>query len=122
MKAYSMDLRERVLKDLDGGLRTSAAAAKYSVGASWVRRLRQRRTATGQTGPKSQRRGPVAAAVTHAERIREAVRVAPDATLDEFRKRLDWKMSRSTLANALVALGLTRKKSRSGRASRTAPT
>jgi transposase len=122
MKTYSMDLRERVLKDMDAGLTTSAVARKYSVSPAWLRRLKQRRTATGQIGPKAQRRGSIPAAVTYAAQIREAVRQAPDATLDEYRQRLNWPMSRSTLANALLALGLTRKKRQSRPASRIVPT
>ena len=110
MKTYSMDLRERVLKDVDTGLATSAVAAKYSVSTAWVRRLKQRRAASGLIAPKPQRRGSIPAAVTYAEQIREAVRQVPDATLDEYRTRLKWPMSRSTLANALITLGLTRKK------------
>jgi transposase len=122
MKAYSMDLRDRVLRDLDAGLTTSAAARKYSVSPAWVRRLKQRRAATGETAPRRQRHGRVPAWVTHAEAIRDAVRQAPDATLDEYRTRFGLPMSRAALARALVALGLTRKKSRSGRASGIAPT
>jgi transposase len=122
MKAYSMDLRDRVLRDLDAGLTTSAAARKYSVSPAWVRRLKQRRAATGETAPRRQRHGRVPAWVTHAEAIRDAVRRAPDATLDEYRTRFGLPMSRAALARALVALGLTRKKSRSGRASRIART
>jgi transposase len=122
MRAYSMDLRERVLRDLDDGLATSVVARKYSVSGAWVRRLKQRRAATGETRPRRQRHGRVPAAVTHAAAIREAVRQAPDATLDEYRQRLGLPLSRATLARALVALGLTRKKSPCGRASRTAPT
>jgi transposase len=122
MKTYSMDLCERVLKDLDAGLTTSAVAVKYSVITAWLRRLKQRRAATGQIGPKPQRRGSIPAAVTYAEQIRAAVRQTPDATLAELQKRLNWTMSRSTLANALIALGLTRKKRRSRRANRTVRT
>ena len=122
MKTYSMDLRERVLKDLNAGLTTSAVAVKYSVSTAWLRRLKQRRAATGQIGPKPQRRGSIPAAVTYAEQIRAAVRQTPDATLAELQKRLNWTMSRSTLANALIALGLTRKKRHSRRANRTVRT
>lgn len=121
MKAYSMDLRERVCRDLDQGLKTAAVARKYSVSPAWVRRLKQRRAATGETAPRQQRHGQVPSWVTHAEAIRAAVRQAPDATLDEYRRRFQLPMSRATLARALLALGLTRKKSRSGRASRIAP-
>lgn len=47
MEAYSADLHERVLADCDTGMPT----AKFRVGASWVRRLKQRRRETGETVP-----------------------------------------------------------------------
>jgi transposase len=118
MKAYSIDLRVRVLKDLDSGMKTTAAATKYSVSPAWVRRLKQRRAATGEIAPRKQRHGKATAWVAHAEVIREAVRQAPDVTLEEYRQRFNLPMSRATLARALIVLGLPRKKSRSGRVSR----
>jgi transposase len=122
MKTYSMDLRVRVLKDVDAGLTTSAVASKYSVSPAWVRRLKQRRNATGQVGPTPQKRGVTPGWVTYAEQIRAAVQKAPDATLAEFRDRFRIPLSKSALARALIVLGLSRKKSRSGRASRTGRT
>jgi transposase len=122
MRAYSADLRQRVLADCDGGMGTRAVARKYTVSESWVRRLKQTRRETGRVTPAAQRRGPVPGWVAHADRIRAAVREAPDATLDEYRARFALPLSRSALARALAALGLSRKKSRSGRPSRTAPT
>ena len=35
-KSYSFDLRERVLKDCDAGIRSEDAAKKYSVSTSWT--------------------------------------------------------------------------------------
>lgn len=122
MRAYSTDLRERVLADGDAGIGTRAVARKYRVSESWVRRLKQARRQTGRIAPAAQRRGRVPGWVTYADRIREAVRQAPDATLAEYRARFALPLSRSALARALAALGLPRKKSRSGRPSRTAPT
>jgi transposase len=110
MKPYSMDLRERVLADCDGGLGTKAAAEKYAVSPSWVRRLKQVRRETGRTAPADQAHGPAATWPAHAEAIREAVRQAPDATLDEYRVLFALPLSRATLARALAALGLSRKK------------
>jgi transposase len=122
MRAYSADLRERVLADCDGGMGTRAVARKYRVSESWVRRLKQTRRQTGRVTPAAQRHGPAPGWVAHADRIRAAVAAAPDATLDEYRARFALPLSRSALARALAALGLSRKKSRSGRPSRTAPT
>lgn len=122
MKAYSMDLRERVLKDADVGMKTSALSAKYSVSPAWVRRLKQRRAATGAVAPRKQRHGRVAGGVVYADQIRDAVARAPDATRAEYRQRFRIPLSKSALARALVHLGFTRKKSRSGRVSRIVPT
>lgn len=122
MRAYSADLRERVLADCDAGLGTRAVAAKYRVSESWVRRLKQVRQETGRTTPVDQRRGPTPGWVSHADAIRAAVAADPDATLAEYRQRFALPLSRSALARALIVLGLSRKKSRSGPASRTART
>lgn len=112
MDAYSMDLRERVLKDCDGGMGTAAVAKKYSVSPAWVRRLKQRRRENGEVGPRQQRHGRIPAAVTLAENIREAVKKSPDATLEELCRKFGLPISVPTLWRALQTLALTRKKSR----------
>jgi transposase len=122
MRAYSADLRERVLRDCDGGIGTRAVARKYTVSESWVRRLKQVRRATGRTTPAPRAGGRVGYATAHGEAVRAAVTRTPDATLDELRAALTPSPSRAALARALAALGLTRKKSRSGRPSRGATT
>ena len=67
MRAYSMDLRERVLHDSDAGMQAAAVASKYRVSASWVRQLKQRRRETGEVAPRQQRYGrhPVLASQLH---------------------------------------------------------
>jgi transposase len=122
VRAYSMDLRERVLADLDAGLPAKDAAAKYRVSAAWVRRLRQRRRETGETGPRAGRRGPRPSWEGYADRLREAVRQAPDATLAELKARLGLAVALSTLWRAVAALGLTVKKKSPARPSRTGRT
>lgn len=62
MDAYSMDLRRRVLADCDGEMRTRVVAGKYRVSESWVRRLKQRRRATGETAPPRAARAAAARA------------------------------------------------------------
>ena len=58
MKPYSADLRERIFKDCDGGMKTRAVARKYAVSESWVRRLKQVRRETGRVTPLGHRGGP----------------------------------------------------------------
>jgi hypothetical protein len=47
MEAYSMDLRLRVMADIDREMGTSAVAEKYSVSPGWIRMLKRFRRATG---------------------------------------------------------------------------
>jgi transposase len=111
MHAYSLDLRRRVLADCDRGLGTRAVATKYSVSASWVRRLKQRRRQTGEVAPRPQaRRGPKPSWDAYADRLRQAVREQPDATLPELREQLRLTVALSTLWRAVAALGLSVKK------------
>ena len=110
MRAYSPDLRQRVLIDCDAGMSTLEVAAKYRVSASWVRRLKQRRRETGSTAPKEQRHGPVAAWVEHTDKIAASVRDHPDDTLEEHRARLNLGLSTTSLWRAMKSLGLTVKK------------
>jgi transposase len=122
MKAYSMDLRERVLADADAGLGTQATAAKYRVSEAWVRRLKQRRRETGRVAPRP--RGPNRRTKLggHADTLRRLVREQPDATLAELQARLPVRVSAGTLWAALHALRLRFKKRSGGRPSRTART
>jgi transposase len=110
LKAYSTDLRDRVLADSDAGMATDDVAARYRVSASWVRRLKQRRRETGATTPRPQRHGPLPTWLAHAERIAGAVRDTPDATPEEHRRKLDAGLSTSSLWRGIKALGLTVKK------------
>jgi transposase len=121
MKAYSMDLRERILRDSDGGMGTREVATKYDVSESWVRRLKQRRRETGEVSPRppGSRRPPKW--LTHTERLQQLVAERPDATLEELREQLGLSVSIPTLWRALRALQLTFKKKCSARPNRTGP-
>lgn len=112
MKAYSMDLRERVLADCDAGMGTDEVAAKYSVSPAWVRRLLQRRRETGEVAPREQRHGPLPSweAQAYAEPLRAALVETPDATLEELKDRLGLCVCISTVWRACAALGFSFKK------------
>ena len=57
-RAYSLDLRERILKDCDGGMSSEDAARKYSVSIAWVYSLRKQRRETGSIALKTYKPGP----------------------------------------------------------------
>jgi hypothetical protein len=123
MRAYSMDLRVRVLADSDEGMGATAVAAKYrsvdrgSGGSS----RGGRRPARPPHGPRAGDRRPATWA-PHAEAIRAAVRDDPDATLAELKQRLGLAPSLTTPWRAVAAPGLTVEKKSSGRRNGTAPT
>ena len=119
MRAYSMDLRERVWADCQAGMPTAAVAVKYTVRAAWVRRLKQRQRASGSIAPRPPSPGRPSRLAPHETRIREAVRDDSDATLAELRDRLGLTISLGALCNYLRRLGLSFKKKSSGRPSRT---
>ena len=122
MRAYSMDLRERVWADCQAGMKTTAVAQKYSVSESWVRRLKQRQKDTGSIAPRPPSTGRPVTLAPHEARVRELVRADPDATLAELRQQLGLKISLSTLSEYLRRIELSFKKRCSVRPSRTGPT
>jgi transposase len=123
MKAYSMDLRARVLAACDDGMGTAEAAEAFAVSPAWVRRIKQRRRQTGEVAARTPaRRGPAPALAGHAGRLRELVRDHPGEAAAAYRDRLGLPVAVVTVWRALRRLGLTFKKSRPGRPSRTART
>ena len=122
MTPYSIDLRQRVLKDCDAGMGTKAVAAKYTVSESWVRKLKQQRRETGSIEPRVATPGPRPTLAPHADRLRGLVRAEPDLSAEEYRDRLGVDAAAVTVWRMLRRLGLTHKKSASGRPSRTGRT
>jgi transposase len=110
MKAYSMDLRERVFADCDAGMEVRQVAVKYRVSESWIRRLKQRRRESGEVAPRPAGHAAEPKWLAHRERLEELVREQPDVTLPELRERLGIDISVQTLSRALRALQLTFKK------------
>ena len=87
MRAYSMDLRERVLLDSDAGMKAADVAAKYRVSGSWVRLLKQRRRETGEVAPRVQRHGRRCMLEPHLHTLADLMAAHPDRTLAELEGR-----------------------------------
>lgn len=87
-KPYSMDLRERVVAAIEGGLSTRAAAARFSIGiataGSWARLKR----ATGEVRPAKQGKPAGSVLDAHTDYILGVLKETPDTTLDEMVERL----------------------------------
>ena len=117
-RAYSTDLRERALAAYEAGEGSQARVAKrYRVGertlSGWLKAAREE----GRREPKPRRGGrvPVGGA---SRALAELVAERNDATLAEYADRLaecaGVRRSPAALCRALKALGLVRKKRRSG--------
>jgi transposase len=110
MRAYSPDLRDRVLRDSDAGLIAEAVAEKYHVSPAWVRRLKQRRRETGEVAPRTQRYGPHPMLAPHLTTLAALIDARPDCTLVELKDALGTPASVPTIWRAVTALGFTVKK------------
>ena len=119
MRAYSMDLRERVIKAYDAGEGTSRnLAERFGVSDRWVRKLLAQRRETGSIAPKEYQRGPKPK-LSDAQRERLIVLAGekPDLTLDQLRRRLRLRCSLVTVWRELHKAGFTFKRSPSKLAS-----
>lgn len=110
MEAYSMDLRVRVMADVDAGMGTKAAAEKYRVSADWVRKLKRFRRQTGSFAARRQRVSHATKLDHELPRLKQLVEARPDATLRELREELGSPVGLATVWRALKRLQLTFKK------------
>jgi putative transposase len=114
-KPLSMDLRERLVRAVEGGASRHAAAEQFAVSVSCVIKLMQRHRQEGTIAPRKFGGGRRPALEPHYDRVRALVVAMPDATIDELRTQLIAEgvmISRSPLGRCLLALKLTRKKRR----------
>ena len=114
---YSQDLRDRVLRAYDRGMKTKPIAETFGVSPAWARRVKQRWRETGETTARPMG-GPGVTIVDRAQ-LAALVREHPDATLAELRKYLGVQCALSTLCMALKKMGFSFKKKRSMRRNRT---
>lgn len=128
MRAYSTDLRERVVdayEAAEGTVRELADQYKLTKNTveNWLSLVRS----TGSVAPRAH--GGGVAATISGDRLDVLCRLVgedDDATLDELRRRLEKechiKTSRAAVSRALLKAKFTRKRRRSTRTSGTAPT
>jgi transposase len=120
MAPYSLDLRKRVIRAYERGLRPAAVAAQFEVSVAWVYRLVQRRRDTGSIAPRQQTKVRRRALTDDDEaRLIALITARPDTTLAELQRALPTRAALSTLWRAIDRRGLTLKKNRTRR--RTAP-
>jgi transposase len=109
--AYSMDLRSRVVADVDAGLKPAEAAQKYRVSRSWVYKIIRFRRETGSCAARQARRCSSTKLDGVWSQLEQAVLQKPDATLRELREQLNLPVGLSTIWRALRRMHFTFKKS-----------
>ena len=116
MKAYSIDLRKRVLAAYDSGeYSLNQIAKQFQVTTRWIQKLRQQRKQEGSIAPKPQNQGrkPVFQG-KNLEKLELFINAHPDATLEETKRHFLGVVECSivTIHNTLKRLELRYKKKR----------
>ena len=125
-KALSIDLRERVVAVIDGGLSRRQAAARFGVSVSSAIRWHALARRTGTAMPRRQGGDRRSSRIeAHADVILAAVAKQPDITLAELRERLAGhgvSVDIATLWRFFARRKITLKKSPGMQRSRIVPT
>lgn len=118
MRSYSIDLRERVIAGVESGeCNIPQAGRRYKVSEPTIERWLARKRRTGQVAPCPHAGGPPRKLAAAEATIRRAVKVQPDASLQELcdlvEKETKIHSDPSMMCRELARLQLPRKKSRS---------
>lgn len=113
-RAYSEDLRRRVVATVEGGRSCRETAVLYQVSASFVIRLVGRWRTSGSVAVSAVRGHRPRVLAGREEWLREWVAAKPDITLAELQEKLEGRGIRLTLVGIwkyLRRMGLSYKKS-----------
>jgi len=114
MKAYSQDLRQRVLRAVDQGTSQAAIAKTFVVSVATIKRYLKQRRETGQVLPKPIPGRPAQKADALREHLLPQLEAHIDATLEEHCRLWEaehgFKVSWATMSRAIESLNWTRKK------------
>ena len=104
-RAYSVDLRKRVMKYLDEGKDKKSASSMFSIGISTVYRWIQERKERGNIQPKIR---PFAYKYIDDEKLKQYIENHQDAFLWEIAE--EFSVTKQAIFYALKRLKITRKK------------
>jgi transposase len=116
MRAYSMDLRERVLAAVDRGTPRKEIVRTLGVSEPTIRRYLRLRTETGSVAPKPYPKRPfsIGQSVEQRRALWKQLEEHNDATLEKhcqlWEREQGVKISISTMSRAIRRLGWTLKK------------
>jgi transposase len=114
MKAYSPDLRTRIVDAVEAGTSKAEAARTFDVGLSTVKRYVRRKKTTGSLDPRRSPGRTPTIGPQQQEILRAQLRAHPAAYLDEhcalWETNQGVRVSTSTMGRAIRKVGFTRKK------------
>ena len=118
MKAYSQDLRERVLRAVDQGIPRSEIVRVLGVSLATIGRYLKQRRETGQVHPKGIPGRPSKKVTPLLAGLQEQLEAFPDATLTQhcqyWEQKQGIQVSRWSMSRAIKGLDWTRKKKNAG--------
>lgn len=120
MRAYSLDLRQKVVAAVERGDATiEEVAATFGVGITFVKKMLRQQRETGDLRPRPHGGGHVPRlSAKHLNLLRSEVERHPDKTVEALREHLSERVgvavSRPTVSRALSRFGLSRKKNGGG--------
>ena len=117
MKAYSIDIRERIVAAVENDeLSQAEAAEQFTVSTSFIEKLLHRWRTTNDLSPRKGRPGPKRVLAPYGDWLRALLREQPDLTLDEIAERVMQahlvRVNHSMVGRELQLLKLPLKKSR----------
>ena len=114
MKAYSQDLRQRVLRAVDAGQTQAEIAKTFAVSVATIKRYLKQRRETGHVQPKAIPGRPAKKRAVLRANLRAQLEAHPDATREEhcrlFQAAHGIEVSTASISRAITRLGWTRKK------------
>jgi transposase len=115
MRAYSIDLKERLVRAVAAGQPLREAARRFHVAVTTVKRAVVQQRETGSLERKPLPGGPRRIGAEREAALRARLEAAPDATVWEhcawWAEHFDQQLSEATMWRAMRRLGWTQKKS-----------
>jgi transposase len=116
MKAYSQDLRERVVHAIEQGKSQDEVSTSFEVSSSTIKRYLRQRREQGHLQPKKITGRPPTKRASLQTHLLAQLEAHPDATLQEhcevWEAQGGMKVSLATMGRAIQCFGWTRKKKR----------
>jgi transposase len=116
MKAYSQDLRQRVLRAINAGQSQAQVAKTFAVSVPTIKRYLKQRRESGHVLPKAIPGRPAKKDAILQAHLRVQLEAHPDVTREAhchlFQAEYGIKVSPASISRARAALGWTRKKRR----------